>query len=551
MVLLLWACFVVRGLFYCAATPAWEGLDEYAHFAYTQHLALEKRLPATGANVSREVADSLALLPLPWALRNDLRQVAHLTHDDYWRLPEQARAARRSRFAALRPGRQGEMAAAGVPAYERQQPPLYYALLSPPYLIARGWSLAARIWWLRFIGLLIASVAVPLVYLLARRITGSESQAVATAAVAVSMPGLLLNAGRVSNEALAIALGSAMLLAAVRFIDEPSNRRTAAVLGITLGAALLTKSYFLTAALAVAALITWRSVNACLTRSPKRSAVLWNAVIVSGVALVLAGPLYVQTFLRTGALSSEQHHVAASGLGAANLLGLAWRAGWWTALDSTSFSYVWTGGWSFLTVRSWMYHVFYALFALAAGGLVWTLLRERHGPRRTGVAVLMTFCAAFALGLAYHIVAIFSVHGTSAAGGWYLYALVAAEAVLLVAGLQTVLRRWAAPVLAVCFFLIEMFALHFYQLPYYSGLIAHRANGTVGAFDLPQFLDWFTVLSRLCENKPGIFHPAVMAMLWVAFLIASAAVVAACLAAVREPLRSHRNASDVNTLQYF
>src|ERR1035441_1087820 len=67
LLLLLWAAFIIRGLWYSAAMPIWEGYDEPYHFAYLQHLAAGGLSPGT-AVVSLEVQHSLHLLPLAWEL---------------------------------------------------------------------------------------------------------------------------------------------------------------------------------------------------------------------------------------------------------------------------------------------------------------------------------------------------------------------------------------------------------------------------------------------------------------------------------------------------
>lgn len=59
----IWACFLIRALFYCAAIPLWEGFDEYAHFDYVRHIALKRSLPNRDTRISPEVAESLQLAP--------------------------------------------------------------------------------------------------------------------------------------------------------------------------------------------------------------------------------------------------------------------------------------------------------------------------------------------------------------------------------------------------------------------------------------------------------------------------------------------------------
>jgi hypothetical protein len=50
-VLLLWACFVLRGTFYACAIPLWEGFDEYAHYARIEFLATAGREPTRSKSV--------------------------------------------------------------------------------------------------------------------------------------------------------------------------------------------------------------------------------------------------------------------------------------------------------------------------------------------------------------------------------------------------------------------------------------------------------------------------------------------------------------------
>jgi hypothetical protein len=63
-----WALFLVRGTFYSAMLPMWEGWDEYAHFAWIQHWNDQGTLPRTTDSISREIDESMRLAPLPWEL---------------------------------------------------------------------------------------------------------------------------------------------------------------------------------------------------------------------------------------------------------------------------------------------------------------------------------------------------------------------------------------------------------------------------------------------------------------------------------------------------
>jgi hypothetical protein len=99
LLLLVWVCFLLRGLFYAAVVPMWEGYDEYAHFAYIQHLLVNGDLPTADTPISREVDESLKLVPVPWLLRDS--EASHFPHDEYWKLPEDERKRRRDSLNSL------------------------------------------------------------------------------------------------------------------------------------------------------------------------------------------------------------------------------------------------------------------------------------------------------------------------------------------------------------------------------------------------------------------------------------------------------------------
>jgi hypothetical protein len=55
-ILLVWFCFLVRGVFYCTVLPLWDGFDEWAHFAVAQAISSTGRLVIDRNTVSRSQA---------------------------------------------------------------------------------------------------------------------------------------------------------------------------------------------------------------------------------------------------------------------------------------------------------------------------------------------------------------------------------------------------------------------------------------------------------------------------------------------------------------
>src|SRR5262249_2210801 len=77
--------------------------------------------------------------------------------------------------------------------------------------------------------------------------------------------------------------------------------------------------------------------------------------------------------------------------------------------------------------------------------------------------------------------------------------------------------------LIACFFLLEMYATHFLLIPYYSGLIAHAADGGLQAFHLSQLntIGLAEILARLQTNKASFLTNHVLTALWSLFIAAS------------------------------
>src|SRR5262249_43428566 len=152
---------------------------------------------------------------------------------------------------------------------------------------------------------------------------------------------------------------------------------------------------------------------------------------------------------------------------------------------------------SFLVVRSWMYHFFAAIACVAAFGIVVTVggcwgrrfrrpsMNSQSAPRfdhlRQDILLLSGVYATFLLALAYHAVRAFQTAGFAGALGYYLFAIVTAEVILALIGLEAVapasVSRVIAPAGIVCFAAVEFFGMTFYSIPYYTGLIGHLPNG--------------------------------------------------------------------------
>jgi hypothetical protein len=510
----LWLIFLVRGLFCVSFVPLWEGFDEWSHYVVLQNIATQGRV-LIGANdpVSREVQTSLELAPMPW-------QAAGLKHDAYWRLSAAERKDIEDKLRSLPAQWQREPAEKGEHAYEAQQAPLYYWLFVPAYRLIAGLPLPTRVWLLRLLSLVLASAVIPFSYLAARLILQDERQALGVTALIAALPQLMMTVCHVANDSLAVAVGSLFLLVLFRWKEQPDSMRRAITLGAVLGLALLTKAYFL-------ALPPPLLLFAVISAQRKR--VYGQVLAIFAAAIVVSAWWYARNWVLTHSISGNQFEVALQGSSRLDLLRSARKVNWLQAADFTFLSHIWLGNWSFLVVRSWMYHFFALVAALACIGQIVRLVRRPDSNLLLLSGIYLTFVAA----LGYHAVRAFQLEGFPGALGYYLFSIVTAEAILAVTGLQGIVPDWLSraivPAGIVCFAAVEWFGMSFYSIPYYTGFIAHLPNGGLPALGIRQLQNGglYTLVTRLTANKPAFLSVPVMATLWGLSLAATLGLIAA------------------------
>jgi 4-amino-4-deoxy-L-arabinose transferase-like glycosyltransferase len=516
----IWLCFLARLAFYSAMLPLWEGYDEWSHFAVIRSVAWRGGLlPARQDPIPRDVELSMDMAPVPWEMRAS--PAPALTEDAYWLLPPEARSLRESAFRAIPPQTSRQDGVGPMMSYEAMQAPLYYWIMAPVLRLLSRASLAQQVILVRWLGSLAVSLVVPLVFRIGRMVLDDDRLALGCAAIAALMPELALDAARAANDGLAVLWFTLLIWLGLILLRSGVSYSLAAWIGLVLGLGLLTKAYFLTALPAVAFLYGYE-----FCRRKQRRMILFAALLTGCIASLIAAWWYWNNIRVTGGLSGVSEAVALRGVGAFTIIQRSLSANWLKAIDSVVFSHIYFGDWSFLTVRSWMYHVFYAVILLAAAGLI-----RRLG--QPGILWLAIVYAAFWVGQAYHIALAYVAWGIAASGAWYLYAVIGAEVVLCVAGLDAVLpvkaRRWSAAGGATLFALLDLYTMHAVAIPYYTGMIRHKPNGALAALHWVDYqaVGWHGALARLAGFKETIVPGPVPVVLWTAYLLATIGLVAA------------------------
>ncbi|RPJ86775.1 MAG: hypothetical protein EHM18_04490 [Acidobacteria bacterium] len=499
--LLIWAIFLVRAGFYLSFTPLWEGFDEHAHFAYIQLMAVEGRLPVADKDrISQEVYSSLKQAPLPWQPGGF---GIGLTHDQYWKLDEADRRRLEAGLRALDPslGRTEIAADQTNPflfQYERQHPPLYYALCLTPYRLVDRLNLIDRVFLIRAVSILIASGLIPAGFFLVRRFFG-DTEALLVIWVITLLPGLMFDVVRVGNESLAVLLFTVLLCLSVR---GATSRKRALMIGLVLGLGLLTKSSFLTAVIPVGLglLLPLDTSRSLKTR-------FGDVGLVGLVAVVLSGWWYALNYWTSGSWTGLYFDSAVQG---SSLPKAALSVDWWNAFKTILSSHVWFGNWSFLKLRGWVYQFVIIAVLLGMTGAAMRVARDfvRQKADRYAFLVAVMFYAFFWLGLGYHVLLTYVATGISATAGWYLYTVIACEMLVLMAGWTFLSRSGVtriAGIAALGAVLIDLYGLSFVLIPYYTGFISHDAGGSLSSFKpwTLSLADYLEMISRLTANKPG------------------------------------------------
>jgi hypothetical protein len=516
-----WLCFIARGLFYCSFLPVWEGYDEWAHFAVIERMATDNRLLADrNEPVSFDVDTSMRLAPAPWNTGKSFT-----TEDEYWRLPSAERAERMRELNTLPLSWSRQPDPAGPPMYEALQPPLYYWISSLPYRLLATRPILERVFLLRYFGVLVCSLAIPVVFLVAQSVSGSARTALFVITLLAVLPELMIDVGRVGNECLGVLLFSWLTLRALPDNKQDPSFRSAIWTGVALGLGLLTKAYFLTAIPALGLLYIWR-----MWRSKRFLKCIAEAACVFGVALLIAGWWYVRNRITTGSWSGLLETVKLVNYTLPQFAAGALRVQWRNALDSILLSHVWFGAWSSLGVRSWMYHLLFLIAAMGAVGVVVALFQR--GERKKFIVPLAAIYGFFWLGQLYNVLLLYLTKGASTSMGWYMYCVIAAEATLLVIGLQTLApARWRAWVLATLVLLVgalDVYTVDFVSIPYYVGLIAHRPHSdALQALHLIQLRGFgmSEILDRLTTFKPFWLKPDTLGFAWAVYFVATLSLI--------------------------
>lgn len=407
---------------YAVAVPTFRAPDEPAHVDMVRFAAGDQPWPFTGGReLSREVTATY--------------DVVHWNYEDRADEPPLPRDAAPSR--ADRPSFAG--AAADVPSGEgnqmAQHPPLYYELqaraLEAVEAVRPGpWAFDQTVGFLR---LTTAAMLLPLPLLAwatARRLGAGTAVGVAAAAVPLGIPLLSHIGASVSNDPLLVLLLGLCTWLTARVLTGDRSLVTALVIGLTGGAALLTKGFALFVPLWLAgvyALAAWRARGSRAGAS--RGALATSGVGMGALALTTAigSPWWLRNLLVLDTVQPSFARPPAVGPDFTPAVG-DWLA---TAAPRLNGRFWGEFGWAQVSLPE---PVMWAATAVVGLGLATGVLTAPTVIRRGAAALLVPFAGLSAI-LVYGAWTHYADTGAMALlNGRYLYPAVVGVAVVAATG---------------------------------------------------------------------------------------------------------------------
>jgi 4-amino-4-deoxy-L-arabinose transferase-like glycosyltransferase len=285
VILIMWLVLLAQGIVMALIQPVWSRVDEAQHFHYVQYVAQNRALPVEGQTfVSPEVVDaSVKANQWGWRPVGTLSTPVYLDPSSWQTVPPGLDDQEREKWVRRNLWRF---------SYESMQPPLYYIVNAPLYAALPGDSLV-RLYGMRLLAALMASAMVPLTWLTAREAFPGNRLVVFGAPVAILLTqGYALNMSQVTNDVLAVPLAAGAVLLLLRMVGRGLDWKRSLVVGVVIGAALLTKLttvFLLPVTLAALALPVFY-------RREKAGRAGAHAGIIFGAAAVMIAPWLAHNF---------------------------------------------------------------------------------------------------------------------------------------------------------------------------------------------------------------------------------------------------------------
>jgi uncharacterized membrane protein YeaQ/YmgE (transglycosylase-associated protein family) len=405
------------GLAFISELPPFEGFDETAHYSYIQQVAETGTWPRFGDPISAEVDQYLQLAPSSASLH------ARWSYHDFFSSPGDVIDAGR---LAVRYGRDGSRSwhPGGSANWEAQQPPLYYVLMAPAFLISKGWSLGAQLFLLRGISYLCAWAGLCLTSFTP---TANAQRTFLLTSALILAPALWPNLfpmwypamARLGNDSLVILVAACGWLILKKIFETESGLGRYVVLGLVFGLGQLTKATFLPITLATITFLCFQLWQARRTSPIFRNRLygLLGFLLIVGAS---SGWWYLDQYFETGSALGANDVIVLNQSGGL-LNGLRQNASFalfWSFPFSLANSFLWVGTWSFVVLPPISTLPLIIMTLLLAAGYVGVV--RRSVLQSIDCVPAITF-AILLSGLCYHALIFIAAYKAIGGPGWYLH----------------------------------------------------------------------------------------------------------------------------------
>ncbi len=238
-----WVCALIALLNACAwslIVPPFQGRDEVDHFAYVEQLAENGTLPENGHEIGRHSREeTLVLQGLHYGSVVFSPQTPAIS----------SVAEQRTLMQDVHAG--ASLQGSGEAGVATSEPPLYYAIQTIPYLLARG-NILDQLQLMRLVGAVFGALTALLVFLFLREILPGSPWAATVGALCVALqPLFAFISASVNPDTMLLTVSAAVFLCLARAFRRGLSRRRALTLGVLIALGFLTKLNFIGLALGV------------------------------------------------------------------------------------------------------------------------------------------------------------------------------------------------------------------------------------------------------------------------------------------------------------
>lgn len=471
-----WALFALHTALLAVASfvyPLYRAPDESAHIDLVIAVAREGGYPLDRERITEQITESYAL-------------IGHDPHDPGQAPPLQAadappRATRPS-LSAITPD-----APSWRPQHMTQHPPLYSLLLGWTLRLTPGaenWPFDRTGAFLRLLNALMVAPLPLIAWAVTRRLRAPAAIGVTAAIVTTGIPQLTHLGSSVNNDNLLALLGALIFLPLTtlaqgdarrharrdgRDARRDTDRKTALILGLLGGLALLTKGFALSLPLWIGAAALGAVTGARHRRPALRRAVTTAGIALGGAALI-GGWWWVRNLVVHRTIQPSGIHVPEPPAG------FSPDVGWWLRFFWRRLSQRFWIEPNVLPGGAWPVEEL-AMIGLGVLLVAALVLSRRHGIRRAVLVALLAPAVGIGLIVVYGAWRYYAASGIPfGIHGRYLYPGVVGLAVVAACGAWALLRERAAPTLLALAVLLQAralwLALDFYWADGWSAVLA-------------------------------------------------------------------------------